>query len=431
MPPAVDLRRIAEWAGIPVDELQRLNPELRRWTTPIRASYELALPGGTAEVVKERLSAASPNELNALQWHTVKRGETLSTIARKLRVNRTDLAAANYLRTASKVIAGQRLLIPRMPSAALLARAGERRSNADVASGGGESTSSLRRPGSGRHAADRAPCQGWRNVVFDRSQISDDGGAVERIEQLAQLHAPGRHAARRPGWAMQRESAAVGAAGRARRFCRRGRSSHGRNSRKHPLVAAVAFLSPAQRLRVPQPGRTASCTSPRHAGTPRKCRGVRRGRTPGSRRGRRRPRTAVLPDGGPAGCERAREPRPRARGHPKLRLRVSDTPNHHQSGARRCAEGWLVVRPAHRARHSLAAEGVLASRELQNVVLVGELSLDGSIHGARGVLPIAAAARKRGAAALLLPAPNVAEAAVVCRAAPAACSAPWPRRWRC
>ncbi len=137
VPPAVDLRRIAEWAAIPVDELQRLNPELRRWTTPIRASYELALPEGTAVVVKERLSAASPNELNALQWHTVKRGETLSTIARKLRVNRTDLAAANYLRTASKVIAGQRLLIPRMPSAALLARAGGG-SNADVASGGGE-----------------------------------------------------------------------------------------------------------------------------------------------------------------------------------------------------------------------------------------------------------------------------------------------------
>lgn len=125
VPPAVDLRRIAEWAGISADDLQRLNPELRRWTTPIRgASYELAVPAGTADLVNERLQAASPNQLNALQWHVVKRGETLSTIARKLRVNRADLAAANYLRTSSKVIAGQKLLIPRMPSAAVLARAG-------------------------------------------------------------------------------------------------------------------------------------------------------------------------------------------------------------------------------------------------------------------------------------------------------------------
>ena len=69
------------------------------------------------------LASASPNTLNALQWHVVKRGETLSTIARKLRVNRTDLAEANYLRTTSGVKAGQKLLVPRMPSAALLARA--------------------------------------------------------------------------------------------------------------------------------------------------------------------------------------------------------------------------------------------------------------------------------------------------------------------
>jgi magnesium chelatase family protein len=61
----------------------------------------------------------------------------------------------------------------------------------------------------------------------------------------------------------------------------------------------------------------------------------------------------------------------------------------------------------------LAAEGVLTSRDLQKVVLVGELSLDGTIHPARGVLPIAAAARRTGAVALLLPAPNATEAAVV------------------
>ena len=36
VPPAVDLRRVAEWAGVAVDDIQQLNPELRRWTTPIR-----------------------------------------------------------------------------------------------------------------------------------------------------------------------------------------------------------------------------------------------------------------------------------------------------------------------------------------------------------------------------------------------------------
>jgi membrane-bound lytic murein transglycosylase D len=124
VPAAVDLRRIAEWAGVTAEEIQQLNPELRRWTTPIRGEdYELQVPADAAENVRLQLAAASANELNALQWYTVKRGETLTSIARKLRVKRTDLAEANYLKVASRVRAGKKLLIPRMPSATLLARA--------------------------------------------------------------------------------------------------------------------------------------------------------------------------------------------------------------------------------------------------------------------------------------------------------------------
>ncbi len=124
LPAALDLRRVAEWAETPIDDIQKLNPELRRWTTPIREeAYALKVPAGTATRITERLQAAEPGQLNALQWHTVKKGESLATIARKLRVSRTDLAEANYLRTTSRVRIGQRLVIPRMPSAALLARA--------------------------------------------------------------------------------------------------------------------------------------------------------------------------------------------------------------------------------------------------------------------------------------------------------------------
>src|SRR6185436_4600877 len=61
----------------------------------------------------------------------------------------------------------------------------------------------------------------------------------------------------------------------------------------------------------------------------------------------------------------------------------------------------------------LAANGVIDGRHVEGGVHVGELSLDGTIHPARGVLPIAAAARRDGARALLLPAANQAEASVV------------------
>jgi len=61
----------------------------------------------------------------------------------------------------------------------------------------------------------------------------------------------------------------------------------------------------------------------------------------------------------------------------------------------------------------LAASGVVTTRDIRDVVIVGELALDGTIHPARGVLPIAVTARRMSAAALLLPGGNLSEAAVV------------------
>jgi magnesium chelatase family protein len=61
----------------------------------------------------------------------------------------------------------------------------------------------------------------------------------------------------------------------------------------------------------------------------------------------------------------------------------------------------------------LAASGTVRRRNVSDVMLLGELSLDGGIHSARGVLPIAAAARQQKFRSLLLPRPNRAEAAVV------------------
>jgi magnesium chelatase family protein len=61
----------------------------------------------------------------------------------------------------------------------------------------------------------------------------------------------------------------------------------------------------------------------------------------------------------------------------------------------------------------LAASGQVDRRAAPDLVLLGELSLDGGIHASRGVLPIAAAARRAGLRGVLVPAPNAAEATVV------------------
>jgi membrane-bound lytic murein transglycosylase D len=120
---AVDLRRVAEWAGTPVQTIQDLNPELRRWTTPLRATdYELKVPEGTAAIVNARMLEAAAQDLAPLNLHTVKKGETLLSISKKLKVSRTDLAEANYLSTKATLKAGQQLIIPRAPTLLLAAR---------------------------------------------------------------------------------------------------------------------------------------------------------------------------------------------------------------------------------------------------------------------------------------------------------------------
>ena len=129
----VDLRRIAEWANVPAETIRALNPELRRWTTPVRPNaYELRVPAGTATAVTQAHAATAPDEAASLQYYAVRKGETLLGIARKLRVSRTDLAEANYLRTTARVRPGQKLVVPRAPSPALVARRGDSTSELDA-----------------------------------------------------------------------------------------------------------------------------------------------------------------------------------------------------------------------------------------------------------------------------------------------------------
>lgn len=61
----------------------------------------------------------------------------------------------------------------------------------------------------------------------------------------------------------------------------------------------------------------------------------------------------------------------------------------------------------------LAASGLISSDSLADYMVLGELSLDGSIRPAHGVLSLAAAARRAGLRGMFVPAANAAEAAVV------------------
>lgn len=61
----------------------------------------------------------------------------------------------------------------------------------------------------------------------------------------------------------------------------------------------------------------------------------------------------------------------------------------------------------------MAATGLVSPEKLNKYMIIGELSLDGSLQPIKGALPIAIAARAQGFEGLILPRQNAKEAAVV------------------
>ncbi len=81
---ATDLKVIAEAAGTSVDVIKELNPELLRWFTPPNyPDYEIKIPAGKAGVFAENMNNIPPAKRIAFLSHKVKRGDTVSTIARR------------------------------------------------------------------------------------------------------------------------------------------------------------------------------------------------------------------------------------------------------------------------------------------------------------------------------------------------------------
>ncbi len=81
---ATDLRVIAEAAETTVEEIKALNPELLRWfTPPDEPDYELRLPKGSAERFYANIGNIPLPERLRFHTHTVRRGDTLSMIAKR------------------------------------------------------------------------------------------------------------------------------------------------------------------------------------------------------------------------------------------------------------------------------------------------------------------------------------------------------------
>jgi membrane-bound lytic murein transglycosylase D len=107
----VDLGVVAKFAGISLEELRRLNPGFRRWATDPAGPHRILVPAGAKELVATKL-AALPDE-KRMRWarYDVRRGDTLSQIARRYGVSVSALRSSNHLR-GNLIRAGHTLVVP-------------------------------------------------------------------------------------------------------------------------------------------------------------------------------------------------------------------------------------------------------------------------------------------------------------------------------
>lgn len=131
IPNALDLRYIAEWTGVSIDDIRALNPELRRTLTPL-GKHDLRVPLGTAAAVEASLATADPSIFKPINLYTVKKGDTLATVARKYKTSTTDLMAINDLKkggrgTLPRLRVGQQLQVPVVPTTAAALAAATRK----------------------------------------------------------------------------------------------------------------------------------------------------------------------------------------------------------------------------------------------------------------------------------------------------------------
>ena len=117
-----DLAVIAKAANCTLDDIKTLNPELRRWLTPPATKehpYVLRVPKGHKVAFEKNYPKLAPKERLTFRIVRVRRGDTLSQIARHNHSFPEAIMRMNGLRDARRLRLGTELMVPVQSRAAL------------------------------------------------------------------------------------------------------------------------------------------------------------------------------------------------------------------------------------------------------------------------------------------------------------------------
>ncbi len=122
---AMEIDLLARLSGASVEELQALNPALRRWCTPPARNgkgYVIKVPKGTGETLLASLDGLPAEQRRTFRHMRVGPGDTLASIAKRFDMSVDELMRLNAIPSVKKLKARTDLIVPVSQEVALAMR---------------------------------------------------------------------------------------------------------------------------------------------------------------------------------------------------------------------------------------------------------------------------------------------------------------------
>jgi len=109
---AISIPLVADVTNSTVQEIVALNPALLRLSTPRDTPFDLHIPPGTHDLYTERLKDIPEDKRASWRFHVVKGNETLDSIASSFHARATEIAQVNEITATKPLAVDDELVVP-------------------------------------------------------------------------------------------------------------------------------------------------------------------------------------------------------------------------------------------------------------------------------------------------------------------------------
>jgi membrane-bound lytic murein transglycosylase D len=108
----IALKVVAQIANISVDDIYELNPAYQRWATDPTPPYRLLVPADAAEGLQQTLAQLTPDQRMDVDHYTVRRRDTVASIARRYATTPEVIRELNNLSPTDRPVIDAELRVP-------------------------------------------------------------------------------------------------------------------------------------------------------------------------------------------------------------------------------------------------------------------------------------------------------------------------------